>query len=459
MSDGYLLPENPIVNEELSCTLVWYPDRDEYRRALLGSLTYLSTWIAWERDANKNGRIAAQAWKAALDKTLECWQMGCLETLQSDVAAIKNLLANMVTCCDQITYGPGPTVPPPEFTPGTGDPPTTYGETSISSWEEWTDHVCYNANVYVDYLKQQAETFSDAQATASWTIGLIAGGLALLSFTGIGLPIAFALASTVLFTLLTATAGTFDDVADDIEEARDDIVCAFILGDSLSDAVGNAIGTSSAAWLLLYQFVDYDSASSIIQQGGYDGEYLPSNTDDSCNCDSSDNWYVDDASSSGTFGSNNIITNTVSNTDETAITEFVATMPQCSTRSTRSLIVNLLPLDTPATHDVNTITAYFRVAADFDRNGCTSPFTLTIDANMTSDNDPGCVNPSSLNPIELDSMYVLGNSGLTFDETYLAVWDDLSFSSRGCLALAFRMSDWNFTSCDVTIELLSVNVE
>lgn len=217
--------------------------------------------------------------------------MACLEQLQSDVRAIKNLLTNAIFCCDAVTYGPATVVEPP-FVPGSGDPPATYGQTAITTWDDWTQYACYNANAYVDYLIQQAESFAAAAQNSSYTIGLVAAGLALLSFTGIGIPVAFAVASTALFALLQASSNIFDNVADDIETARDDIVCSIILGESLEDAVGTAIGTSSAAWMSLYQFIDYGSASSIIQQGGYGDEYLPAETDTSCSCVTTSGAYV-----------------------------------------------------------------------------------------------------------------------------------------------------------------------
>lgn len=285
MTKGYLLPPDPIADEEIACALVFYPDRDEYRRALIGSLSYLSTWLAWERDENKNGKIAAAAWKTALDLTLECWQMSCLDGLIADVAAIRQMMGLLAYCCDgTITYDP-PTVVDPPFVPGVGDPPDNYGETPIADWDEWTEYACYNADSYVDYLIQQATSFASVSQTGAWTLGLVAGALALLSFTGIGLPVSFALASTVLFGLLQATSGTFDSVADDLEDARDDIRCAIMLGEDLESAVGDAIGTGSAAWNLLYRYVDYGSASSIIQSGGYGDEYLPAQTSTDCNCD------------------------------------------------------------------------------------------------------------------------------------------------------------------------------
>ena len=87
---GYLIPENPTPNE-LNCLLVFYPDDPMYLQALLGSLTYLGTWTAWERDATKRGRLAAAAWKDANDCTFDA--MGCLTELVSALTGINQTLA------------------------------------------------------------------------------------------------------------------------------------------------------------------------------------------------------------------------------------------------------------------------------------------------------------------------------------------------------------------------------
>ena len=67
---GYLLPDGEAFTEEMACALVFYPDKKEYRQALGGSLGYLSTWLAWERDDDKRGSDAAREWKIALVMTM-----------------------------------------------------------------------------------------------------------------------------------------------------------------------------------------------------------------------------------------------------------------------------------------------------------------------------------------------------------------------------------------------------
>lgn len=281
---GYLLPDGDAYTEELACALVFYPDKEEYRRALLGSLVYLSTWLAWERDSDKRGKDAARAWKNAVEETMECWIMTCFEDLIADVATIRLLMETRKDCCDEnVTYFPTEE-PTTEIMPDVGDAPEYYGETEVADWDEWKQHVCFNAHAYVDYLIDSSGQLYDAVQLSSIWLGLIAAALTLLAFSGIGLPIAYGLAAAVVAGLaLGATATTFLNTPADFEAARDDIVCALMLGASLSDAVENAL-SSGTDWDLFYQFVDYESAKAIIYEGGYGAEFLPSEMRDDCVC-------------------------------------------------------------------------------------------------------------------------------------------------------------------------------
>lgn len=228
---------------------------------------------------------AARAWKDATDLTLECMNMGCLEELIENVDQIRILLENKKDCCDDnVTYFPTEE-PTTEIEPGVGDPPEFYGETAISDWDDWREHVCFNANAYVDYLVDSSGQLFDAVKLSSIFLGLIAAILALLAFTGIGLPIAYGLAATIVAGLaLSATATTFLNTPANFESAREDIVCAIMNGASLASAVETAL-SSDTDWDLFYQFVDYDAAVAIIFEGGYEGEYLPTETSDACMCE------------------------------------------------------------------------------------------------------------------------------------------------------------------------------
>lgn len=210
--------------------------------------------------------------------------MACIDELLETMEAVRALLENRKDCCDDnVSYGIQDEVDT-EIDPGVGDPPDYYGETAIADWDDWVEHVCYNAHLYVDNLKNMGAQLGGAVEQNSLYLGLIAAGLVLLTFSGVGLPVAYLLASFVVTGLvLAATVATFEDTAEELETAREDIVCALVQGGDLATEVENAIGSS--AWDLFYQFVDYDSATAIIHEGGANGEYLPEETDDSCTCE------------------------------------------------------------------------------------------------------------------------------------------------------------------------------
>lgn len=281
---GYPLPSGELGEDEIVCQLVYLPDRPEYWQALLAAIHYMSTWRAWARDDDKRGKDAAANWRAAFELTIGCWRMTCLEELTQTVTDILELLQTRKDCCDDnITYLPTEGIET-DIIPNVGDPPDLYGETGIEDWDEWASHVCYNAHQYVDYLKHAGDTLWDAAKSSSIIIGLVAALLTLLAFSDIGLPIAFGAAATIVTGIvLGGTIATFAGSEDALESARQDIVCAILEGTGLSDAVETALG-SGLDWDLFYQFVDYESAISIIYEGGAFGEYLPVETREDCGC-------------------------------------------------------------------------------------------------------------------------------------------------------------------------------
>ena len=285
MSDpGYRVPEGEALIEDMACQLVYYPDIPEYRTILLSQLLELTNWRNWERDVDHKGKDAATSWKAANELTWGCWRMACLEQLQSDVSAILAFLQQSVPCCgDNITYGDSTTYIT-IIIPGDGMAPDTYGDTSVSDWDEWLEYLCHNANLWVDELIRAALTIGVALDTGGLSIGLLAAVMGAIAFFVVGGVLALPLLMVVIFGLSANVAATiFEDAAVDLEDARDSIVCAILSGRSVSDAVEDAL-SSGTAWDLLFSQIDYDSAMAILYEGG-DGEtYLEAETDDTCAC-------------------------------------------------------------------------------------------------------------------------------------------------------------------------------
>lgn len=279
---GYPLPEGDCYTEDTCPVVVCIPNKDEYFQAFWSTLHYLATWIAWQRDDDKRGKDAAEAWQYANQQTEVGNRMGCLEDLTNDVAAILLYLQSKKDCCDDtLTYGPSTEVGT-DIEPLIGDAPDFYGETAVTDWDDWLEHVCYNAHLWVDELIRQAETIEGALAAGGIAIGLIAATLGVIGFLATGGALSIPIMMAISAALAAGGASSmFATAATDLETNRSSIVCALILGTSVSDAVEDAL-TISSAWTLYFQHADYDTAKAILYEGGQGTNYLPAETRDDC---------------------------------------------------------------------------------------------------------------------------------------------------------------------------------
>ncbi|GAG94476.1 unnamed protein product, partial [marine sediment metagenome] len=60
-------------------------------------------------------------------------------------------------------------------------------------------------------------------------------------------------------------------------------VCAILMDGDLAGAVEASL-TNSDVWTYFLEYVNYDSVKALAYEGGYDDEYLPTETDDTCAC-------------------------------------------------------------------------------------------------------------------------------------------------------------------------------
>jgi len=278
---GYPLPDGECYTEDLCPVVICVPNKDEYFQALWGTMHYLATWIAWQRDDDKRGKDAAAAWQFANASTEIGDRMGCLDELQTDVNNILTLLRSKKDCCDSnITYNTQ-TIIVTTITPGVGDPPDTWGDEAITTWAEWGEYVCYHAHAYVDKLVEHAETLHAATAIGAMGIGTIGAILAGLTFIGLAIPVTWLIAAGIAAAALYFAEDLFEDTATNIQAARQDIVCALLTGGDLAQAVEDALA-SAGDWDNFFQHVDYATASAIIQEGGDGTEFLESETKDDC---------------------------------------------------------------------------------------------------------------------------------------------------------------------------------
>lgn len=287
---GYLLPPGDAYTEDLACALVIYPDKDEYRRALVGSLVYLGTWLAWEGDAGKRGKDAARAWKDANELTLECMSMNYCQAILDKLDEISSRLG-MASCCDGNTYVNynDMTIVTTTIIPGVGAAPTTWGESEeIVDWDEWREYVCGAAHDYVDDLVSKAEDLARVAASGVYTLDFVAYVISVLTYRIKIIPVPVnELVIQPLAKWLIDNIGEmdFEAQAQEFEDNRDEIVCSLVLGLSLEDYVHAAV-IDDLMWTYFYSNIDYDSTTSAIYLGEVESHgYLTPMQSAVCSCE------------------------------------------------------------------------------------------------------------------------------------------------------------------------------
>jgi hypothetical protein len=246
---GYLLPSGDATEDELECCLVFYPARDEYRRALMGSLDYLATWIAWERDTEKRGQDAAASWKLANIQTWECCNMGYCDDLLTTLEALLAATTALECCGDQdITDGKQYT---DEIVDGVGDVPQNIIDagyaTDASDWTGFDSYKCMISHLAVDHV----ESFFRQIAPHISDTGIVIGGIGVVGalvgaiLTVVGLPISAGIiialgAAAAIWTWITSEGrDAVEDLADEIATNHDALACAIYQGDGVSDSVSD----------------------------------------------------------------------------------------------------------------------------------------------------------------------------------------------------------------------------
>ena len=283
---GYPLPSGEAYTDDFACQLVYIPNKDEYWRAFLGAIHYFANWVAWQRDSEKRGKDAAQAWREANELTMECWRMTCLDDITDRMDVMIDLLGNQSGCCGTTTIGPIITVTT-IIVPGVGDDPTHWGETEVVDWAEWLEYVCYHAHVYVDSLIEGAKAIDIAIELGSYTIDFFVGVMRFMQYLGLDQVLGLNQVMMVYddFRKEVDMSGWFTPLAARFEAAREDIVCAILQGGSLSDAVEAAVN-DNAVWLLFYVLTDYDAVQALIYEATVDSvEYLSPIKRDDCECE------------------------------------------------------------------------------------------------------------------------------------------------------------------------------
>lgn len=270
---GYPLPSGVLGNDEIVCQLVYLPDRPEYWQALLGAISYMGTWVAWEADAGKRGKDAAANWREAFELTIGCWRMTCLEEIK---ALLVQLIASQ--CCDSNIFIQQPSGIAPntgteiEYLEGTE--PDEYGDVAITDWDDWAEYKCEAAHLMVEEVAIKFEQLGGLEADYAGedvTLEMLGWVMAkitpLLIFINLAWDV-FQAISGIGWELI----GDFSAAAAEIRAASDDIACEISKGDGAKDTAARfeaacKVAVTSAAGDLILSAMPWEAWANIIYTG------------------------------------------------------------------------------------------------------------------------------------------------------------------------------------------------
>jgi hypothetical protein len=216
----------------------------------MGSLDYLATWIAWERDSAKRGQDAAASWKLANIQTWECCSMGYCDDLLTTLQELLDAVKSQPVCCgDQdLTDGRQYT---DEVVDGVGDVPQNiidagYAE-DAADWTGFADYKCMISHLAVEHV----ESFFREIAPHISDTGIVIGGVgvvgaligAILTVAGLpisaGIIVALGAAAAIWSWITSEGRDAVQDLADEIATNRSELACAIYQGDGVSDSVAD----------------------------------------------------------------------------------------------------------------------------------------------------------------------------------------------------------------------------
>lgn len=469
------LPEEPDV-EAFTYFLVAIPDAPEYRQAAKGAFTDLGRASAWGPEGITSGSfVAAQVWLRAIAETWRLLEMGWpdlvlgyIDDIETLLTALQNTQSFQLTCCnDNYTFESPPgggsssdPVPQPIIDAGYA--------TGTSDYPGYSAYKCMAAHLLLNNLQEKLVNLSPLVTLGGGLLSLLLVLFGAVSgITGVvllGAVVGIPEILQLIDALKDLGSVSLEDLAEDLESNRTEIVCAIVGGDGIDDmiaqfdAVVNSLYSFPAnviirslnvrhmMQLLMYGEHGNANIADALAAAGYD----PANY--TC-CDFEDEWDIVGVQGNGQE-TGSITVNTDTYTADMAETELASTAANCGTLGNRVLIAQLLPVSgTPIVGDIRMTV---RVQATVARTNCASSYTAKVYADFSSDAGSGCITPNGANEQELDSIEVAGYGGIDLDETYVVNWNDVNLGTRGCVWLKAELHNYNFTSQDVTITISSV---
>lgn len=242
---GYLVPDN-VQPDGFRCFCVYIPDDDMYQRAFFGAYEFFGAWLAWERDDAKRGRLAADAWKKAIEltrDTMSCESYdytGVFGDIADAIRAISisqvvNCGASPGLCIDEdgnTTYTPPPEpehIPDTDggtwpYNPDVDEPPDAY-----NNWTEFDARACYVANSMWQVLYWQVLAINGVVGTfTTLAVGIVvlAAALPAAFVSAVGLATVAGLAQGYLeLAVLEDITDLIPEIQDWLVEQKEEIVC------------------------------------------------------------------------------------------------------------------------------------------------------------------------------------------------------------------------------------------
>lgn len=243
---GFPLPANPNVTE-FAYYLVAIPDAPEYRQAVKGHLGELGFPSKWGLEGIESGSyVAAQAWLRAIDETWRLLEMGWPDLVISHIDDIETLLSALqliqqvdVGCCENVSPVDPPgggsssePVPQPVIDAGYA--------TGSSDYEGYNSYKCMAAHLFLNNQQANVQALAPLVAIATGIASVILllfgwyHGIAALTLGG--LTVGFGDILVLVDILKDLTAGDLTIFAGDLEEHRDELVCAIVQADGIDDS-------------------------------------------------------------------------------------------------------------------------------------------------------------------------------------------------------------------------------
>jgi len=238
---GYLLPEN-VAPTDFYCLRVYIPKEAEYLYAFSGAFQFFGKWLAWERDADNNAKLAAEVWRNAINYTFDNGWLNCgddtvcancdlIPLILEQLQELNNMNVNVNCGCGCGCAGGTPSIPaPPSLPPIPYPTPTPTPSPEDEDGLIWKCNLSHYLVYAYRYLMINAIQGGEYIPFNSLYQGLFA------SLTTAALDFAWAIYTLLLYLLNQQNP---EVVTTPIDSAYDELVCAIMSAETDTQAYDN----------------------------------------------------------------------------------------------------------------------------------------------------------------------------------------------------------------------------